>query len=134
MKGGGIAPASWIALAVVLIVVMFAGQQRLTTQTFATVTVGSSSPTTITNIRVYQSIFDPAPVPAASTAELSFTVSGLRISDNVSVSKPSHTAGCIIGGARVSADDTLAITFGNVQAALACDPPSETYTVVAIRS
>lgn len=97
------------------------------------VTVGASG-TAITQMRVYTPTLDPASVAAASTAEQTYTVTGLTTADKVIVNKPTMTAGCIIGNARVSAVDTLAITWGNVQASTACDPGSEVYNIVAIRS
>lgn len=101
--------------------------------TTGAVTVGASG-TAITQMRVYTPTLDPALVAAAATAEQTYTVTGLTTADKIVVNKPTYTAGCVIGNARVSAADTLAITWGNVQAVSACDPPSEVYNLIAIRS
>lgn len=75
---------------------------------------------------------NPTSVSANTTSEQTFTVAGLEIQDRVTVNKPTHTAGLVIGNARVSASNTLAITFGNLTA-LSIDPPQESYRVSAIR-
>ncbi len=55
-----------------------------------------------------------AAVNANTTAERIFTVIGLDAGfDTVFVSKPTHQTGLGIVNARVSADDTLALTFMN---------------------
>lgn len=77
---------------------------------------------------VLKKTLDPASVAADTTAEQTFTVKGLTTDMFVSVNKPSATAGVGIVGARVSAADTLAITFANVTG-LAVDPASEDYLV-----
>lgn len=89
--------------------------------------------TAITKIAVYTATIDPASVAAATSAEQTFTVTGLTTADKVVVIKPSATAGVGIVGARVSAANTLAITFMNATAA-PVDPPSESYTILAFRS
>lgn len=71
-------------------------------------------------------------VAANTTSEQTFTVNGLLTSDVVVVNKPSHDTGLGIGGCRVSADNTLAITYINTTGS-AIDPSSESYKVVAIR-
>lgn len=91
------------------------------------------SGTAITGIKIYTTSLNVASVAANTSAEQTFTVTGLTTSDKVFVIKPSLSAGLVIGNARVSAADTLAITFGNLTAA-PIDPAAETYTVVAIRS
>lgn len=96
-------------------------------------TVGSSG-TAITQMRVYTPTLNPASVAAATVAEQTFTVIGLTTSDTVYVNKPSLTANCGIVNVRVSAADTLAITWVNINTVSACDPASEVYRVVAIRS
>lgn len=83
-------------------------------------------------ISTYTVTLNPAAVVANSTAEQTFTVTGLRTTDIVTVNKPTHSSGLGIMGARVSADDTLAITFANVTGGTV-DPPSEDYLISAIR-
>lgn len=58
------------------------------------------------------------PVPAGAafaagpnTTERTYTVSGLRLGDSVFVNKPTNQSGVAIGNVRVSAADTLAISF-----------------------
>lgn len=71
---------------------------------------------------------NPASVAANTTAEQTFTVTGLAAGTFVEVNKASVTPGLGLGGVRVSAANTLAITFINATAA-AIDPPQEVYTV-----
>lgn len=76
---------------------------------------------------------DPGSVAANTTAEQTFTVPGLRVSDYVSVSKPTLSAGLSVVSARVSAANTLAITFGNHTAA-PIDAGSESYQLFVFRA
>ncbi|WP_242176584.1 hypothetical protein [Pseudomonas sp. MONT-RG-20F-20-E-7-02] len=55
----------------------------------------------------------PASVAAATAAEQTFTVPGLQLGDFVDVTPPGITAGVTPSCARVSALNTLAITFIN---------------------
>ncbi len=73
-------------------------------------------------------VFDVASLSANTTEEQTVTVKGLKTTDFVSVSKPSHDTGAMAGTARVSADNTLAVTFMNATGS-AIDPGSETYMV-----
>ncbi|MDE2439563.1 MAG: hypothetical protein KGP14_00960 [Betaproteobacteria bacterium] len=76
----------------------------------------------------------PAQVAANTTAEQTFTVPGLRTSDViVEVSKPTQQAGLAIGGSRVSAANTMAVTFINATAGAITPTASETYQVVWCR-
>ena len=77
--------------------------------------------------RGFSVTFNPSSVSANSTSEQTFTVSGANTNDVVVVNKPTHTAGLGIVNARVSAADTVAVTFMNTTGS-AIDPPSETYT------
>lgn len=95
------------------------------------ITVGDG--TALTKIVVYSQSLDVASVAANTTAEQTFTVTGLTTGDKVFVNKPAATAGLGIVNARVSAADTLALTFVNATAG-AIDPAAETYSIVAIRS
>lgn len=80
--------------------------------------------------RSYTATIDPASVSANSTSEQTFSVPGLTTNDVVEVNKPSHTSGLIIGNIRVSAADTLAITFANITGG-AIDAASEDYEIIA---
>lgn len=73
-----------------------------------------------------------ASVAANTTAEQTFTVTGLKLRDLVMVNKPSASAGLGIVNARVSAADTLALTFVNATGS-PIDPSAETYTITVIR-
>ena len=75
---------------------------------------------------------DVASVDANTSAEQTFTLTGLKTTDLVFVRKPSLSAGLVIGNARVSAADTLAITFGNLTAS-PINPSAETYKVFVFR-
>ncbi len=77
---------------------------------------------------LYSSALVPASVAANTSAEQTFTVTGLVANSPVWVNKPSLTPGLGIGGVRVSALNTLAINFVNLTAA-AIVPPAETYLV-----
>lgn len=71
---------------------------------------GSSVLTTLGHIS--QSL-TPVSVATITCAEQAFTVPGLKVGDVVTVSPPSITAGVAPVCARVSATDTLQITFCN---------------------
>lgn len=75
---------------------------------------------------------DVASVSANTSAEQTFTVPGLRTGDFVAVSKPSLSAGLVISTARVSAANTLAITFGNLTGS-PINPAAETYRIFVYR-
>lgn len=82
-------------------------------------------------IRKYTATVDPANIAAAGTAEETFTVTGVQTGDVVlACVKPTHTANFGIVNCRVSAANTVAITF---QAEAAVNAASETYTFVVAR-
>lgn len=76
--------------------------------------------------------FNPSSVSANSTSEQTVTVPGLEVGMVVQVNKPSHTSGLIVGNARVSAANTLAVTLANVTAG-AIDAGEETWSLAAWR-
>jgi hypothetical protein len=77
--------------------------------------------------------YDPASVAAATTAEQTVTVNGLRVGDSVfNPSKPTLTAGVGIVNVRVSAANTLAVTWVNATAS-PVDPPPEVYSILVMR-
>lgn len=82
--------------------------------------------------RTIEQELTPASVAANTTAEQTFTVTGLSTDDVVIVNKPSLDAGIGIGGVRVTAADTLGITYINATAG-AIVPATEDYKIVAIR-
>ena len=76
----------------------------------------------------------PVAVAQATTAEQTFTVNGLQVGDHVVVNKPTAQAGLGIVGARVSAANTLAITYCNVPAGGDITPTAgEVYMVLVSR-
>ena len=75
----------------------------------------------------------PAQVAANTTAEQTFTVPGLKVGDFVDVNKPTAQAGLGLAAVRVSAANTLAITFSNNTASPITPTASEVYSVLYAR-
>jgi hypothetical protein len=95
--------------------------------------IGSGG-TDLTQVKVYTQTITPASVAANTTAEQTFTVTGLTTADTVEFNPgAAPTAGTGIVGWRVSAADTLAVTYINATAG-ALTPASGTARIVAIRS
>ena len=80
-------------------------------------------------LRLYTPSLTPSSVAANTTAEQGFTVTGLVASSPVWVNKPTSQIGLGILGCRVSAADTLAITFANCTSTAITPTAAETYTV-----
>jgi hypothetical protein len=78
----------------------------------------------------------PAIVSANTTAEQTFTLSGLVASTDsiIGVSKPTAQAGLGIVGWRVSADNTIAITFSNNTGSGITPTASQSYTIHIYRN
>lgn len=74
----------------------------------------------------------PVAIATITTAEQSFTVAGLKVGDHVDVNPPSVTAGAGLAGARVSAIDTLTLTYVNPSAG-SKTPPAGTYIIKVSR-
>jgi hypothetical protein len=87
----------------------------------------------VSSMGVVSVTLSPALVAANTTAEQTFTVPGLKVGDYVDVNKPTSQAGLGVVGFRVSAADTLAITFSNNTAAGITPTASEIYTVCVVR-
>lgn len=83
-------------------------------------------------MNVFEVTWNPDAVAANTSAEQTVTVTGLNTNDVVWVNKPTATAGIGIVGARVSAKDTLAITFMNATGG-SIDPGEETYRIGTLR-
>lgn len=79
-------------------------------------------------LALYSQTLTPVSVAAITTAEQTFTVTGLVAGSSVWVNKPSWQAGLGIAGVRVSAANTLAITFVNTTG-VAIVPTSEAYII-----
>ena len=76
----------------------------------------------------------PAEVAVNTTAEQTFTVPGLRTTDVLlGVSKPTAQAGLGIVGYRISAADTIGITFANVTAGAITPTAAQVYLVSWVR-
>lgn len=81
--------------------------------------------------RIIETSLNPVAIAANTTAEQTFTVSTLQTGDFVSVSAPTATAGVGIVNARVSAPDTLALTFVNATGG-SINPGAETYRILVV--
>lgn len=86
----------------------------------------------IGRIFAVQVTFNPAAVATVTTAEQTVTATGVKTGDIVYWSKPTATAGVGVVNARVSAADTIALTFVNPTAG-SVDPASETWTFLVFR-
>jgi len=75
----------------------------------------------------------PAAVGANTTAEQTLTVNGLLVGDMVYVSKPTAQAGLGIVGSRVSAANTLAITFVNATVSSITPTAGQVYLILVSR-
>jgi hypothetical protein len=91
----------------------------------------------VTGNLVKQSVISVTLTPAAivlnTTAEQTFTVNGLLPGDMVLVNKPTTQAGLGIVGSRVSAANTLAITFSNNTGSSITPTAAQTYLVLVSR-
>ena len=92
------------------------------------------SVTPISNVSkqgIFALTISPASVAANTTAEQTFAATGigLLVGDWVAVMKPTAQAGLGIVGVRVSAADTLAITFSNNTGSPIVPTASEVYSV-----
>jgi hypothetical protein len=85
------------------------------------------------SVGIITQALSPAIVAANTTAEQTFTVPGLKLGDFVSVIKPTLQAGLGIVNARVSAANTLAITFGNWSAGGLTPTAAESYLISYMR-
>ena len=77
---------------------------------------------------IYNTLLTPTSVAANTTAEQTFTVTGVLASSACWVNKPSWTSGLGIAGVRVSALNQIAINYINTTAN-AIVPPAETYVI-----
>lgn len=86
----------------------------------------------VQNIFLLQAALTPSIVNTITAPEQTFTLNGLLTTDFVYVMKPTAQAGLGIAGARVSAANTLAITYVNPTAGN-ITPTAETYTIIVLR-
>jgi hypothetical protein len=99
----------------------------------ASLTFKGSPGDKVTQIYRLAATITPAAVAANTTAEQTFTLNGLAVGDVVYITKPTAQAGLGIVGARVSAANTLAITFSNNTGSSITPTAAETYQVGGIR-
>lgn len=93
--------------------------------------VGIVSPTLGPVFALTSAALNATTVPVSSTIEQTTTITGLTISSSVFANKPTSTAGLGVVGVRVSAANTLAVTYQNVSTA-AVAVPAETYLVGSV--
>jgi hypothetical protein len=86
----------------------------------------------VRTVQYLESDLDPTSVAANTVERQTFTVTGLTTGDVVTVNPPALPAGLEILNARVTATDTLQITFWNSTGA-PIDATSQTYTILAVR-
>ena len=88
----------------------------------------------INELQIVSLALTPSAVGANTTAQQTFTVTGVKVGEVVvAVEKPSHQAGLGIVGARVTAVDTVGITFSNNTGAGITPTAGETYDFVVAR-
>ena len=85
-------------------------------------------------VGVFQLTLSPVSVPWSTTAEQTFSATGIGLltTDMVLVQKPTTQPGLGIAGSRVSAADTLAINFINVTTTIT-PTAAEVYKVAVFR-
>lgn len=80
---------------------------------------------------LYQLTLSPASVAANTTAEQTFTLTGLMVNDFVDIqSIGTQQAGLSIGNSRVSAANTLAVSFTNATASTITPTATASYLVL----
>jgi len=77
--------------------------------------------------------FTPATIAGTTGSEVTCTVNGVILGDFVDISKPTEQSYIGIGNVRVSAVNTLAITFTNTSTGTVTPTASEVYTVLVFR-
>ena len=75
----------------------------------------------------------PSIVTPSYASEQTFTVAGLNLGDFIDIAKPTSQGGLALGNARVSAANTLAVTFINATAATITPTAGEVYSVGVTR-
>lgn len=84
-------------------------------------------------IFMLQATLSPTIVNTITAPEQTFTVNGLQVGDFVQVQKPTAQAGLGIAGSRVTAANTLGITFVNPTAGNITPTAAETYLIKVVR-
>jgi len=86
----------------------------------------------IPKTHTYSTSIDLASINATSYSTQTFTVEGLDINDTITVNPPALTSGLYLVSYRVSAADTLSLTFYNSTGG-AIDEGAGTYMIMACR-
>ena len=85
------------------------------------------------NVTIWASTQTPTLIAPNTSAEKAMTIAGVLATDMVAVVNKSTTqAGLLVGTARVSAANTIQVTFGNDTAATITPTATETYEVITI--
>ena len=84
-------------------------------------------------IVVYTTVLSPAAVNANTCVEQALTVTGIQAGSLVFVNKPATQAGLGIASSRVSAANTIQVTFFNVTAGNITPTATQNYSIVEIR-
>lgn len=97
---------------------------------------GSGSGSWTKQVQRITATLSPSAVSANTTAEQSFTVSGVLVAtdDCIGVRKPTQQNGLGIVNARVTADNTVAVTFSNNTGGSITPTASESYAFFIWRS
>ena len=82
---------------------------------------------------IVQLSLTPPNVGANTSAESTYTLSGVIVGDYIEINKPTHTTGLSIGNVRVSAKDTIAVQFVNSTGLAINNTPAENYLIVVSR-
>lgn len=69
--------------------------------------------TSLPRIKTYSVSFDPANIAANTVSRQTVTVTGVRTTDIINVNPPSLTSGLELIGWRITASDTVQLTFWN---------------------
>lgn len=86
------------------------------------------------DLKIYRPTLSPAAVAVSTTAEQTFTVTGVAAGDVVTaVNKPTAQAGLGIVGFRVSAANVVAITFSNNTTDVITPTASQVYQVIVAK-
>jgi len=92
------------------------------------------------HVSIVQLALTPAAAGAATATEQTFTVTGLSVGDTLqvadvvlSITKPTAQTGLAIGNARITAANTIGITFVNPTAGSITPTAGETYTITVYR-
>lgn len=96
--------------------------------TFTSITMKAAPSVKLTGMGKISQSLTPVAVATVATVEQTFSVPGLAVGDYVSISPPSITAGVAPVCARVSAANTLAVTFVNSTAG-SLTPPAGVYQI-----